>query len=113
MARFQTWRGGAKKCKGEPRPPLTVELGRGWDPGHCWAGSGGPWPPCTSVLACQPHGGGRGSPQPTSSEAQPPSEAPASLNAFLGPGRHLKGNGASPRPGALVWEGASDELILW
>lgn len=43
------------------------------------------------------------------------SEAPASLTAFVGPGRHMKGSGGLSQAWgsrSLVWEGASDELIL-
>lgn len=60
----------------------------------------------TSVLAWEPRGeevaGKVPSPaRPPPQRSQPPSEAPASLTAFPGPGRHTKASGDSY------------ELILW
>lgn len=53
-------------------------------------------------------GGDRGSPQ-----TSPRLRGPSLSQSSQGQAGTRKGAGASRRPGALVWEGASDELILW
>lgn len=77
---------------------LREALSFTWVPPQCWLGSpmrGGDW----------------GAPSPD--QSTPLLRGPSLLTAFSGPGWHMKDSGASPRPGALIWEGASYELILW
>lgn len=78
---------------------MEAETGPGGAQVDDSVGQKGPWPPHLAAgLGAIWRGGGWESPQPSLAL---PSEVPASLTAFPGPGGHMKASGASY------------ELILW